>query len=433
MRILLVSPYFPPRNAIGALRVHAFARYWARAGEAVTVLTTSKREYQRGLDLPRVGFDVVEVEYGIPRLLERLRNTLRSNGEDVPSRVPAAGWRRILRHLQDRTGIFGSTRMPDFTDRWVRPALQWARRQNRWDVVVSSCGPYTAHLVAMSVKREGLAARWVADYRDLWVDHHVFRGLFPFTLRERALERQCLEAADLLVTVSEELARILRAKTSTPVEVIFNGLDRKEIQRLPPGGISLSNGRTRLVYTGAIYLDGQDPTPLLRALAVLRRVRSEIGSRLELIVSGHGSDHWVRLARRWGVDDIVHDRGEVGRATALAMQRDADVLVVLDWKASSAGVLTGKLFDYLGATAPILVVGGCRTSSLARIVEESGRGIYVGDDDAAIRDALIAAVDAPRTLQRTPKVEFIDTLTRRSQSLRCLEAIRKVRGVMSNG
>ena len=56
MRILLVSPYFPPQNAVASLRTHAFASWWARAGEDVTVLTTVKRSHQRGLDLDCDGF-----------------------------------------------------------------------------------------------------------------------------------------------------------------------------------------------------------------------------------------------------------------------------------------------------------------------------------------------------------------------------------------
>src|SRR5262245_43547798 len=249
MRILLVSPYFPPRNAIGALRVHAFARHWAAEGEQVTVLTTVKREYQRGLDLPCDGFEVVEVDYRIPRVLESLRNRLRprtAGGGAAPRRPAWRAMRRVLTRIQEHTGIWGSMRMPDFTDRWIAPAIDWARRQPPWEVVVSSAGPYTAHLVALAIKRESRAARWVAEYRDLWVGNPLHRGLFPFTLRERRLERQCLQWADLLVTVSEPLARALGAKARLPVEVIYNGFDPVEPSSLPPERIFPDDGLVRL-------------------------------------------------------------------------------------------------------------------------------------------------------------------------------------------
>jgi glycosyltransferase involved in cell wall biosynthesis len=430
MRILIVSPYFPPRSAIGALRVYAFAKHWACEGEQVTVLTTRKRDYQRGIELPFDGFEVVEVNYKVRWLTEALRNALRTerNGEAARVRT-AAAWRPVkdlLRRVQGRTGIFGAGRMPDFTDRWVAPALRWAASQPPWDVVVSSGGPYTAHLVALAIKRRGLAPRLVADFRDLWVNHHGSRGLFPFTLRERVLERRCIEAADLLLTVSDELAGILREKTTTPVEVIFNGTDREEFEALPPQRYFPDNGKIRLVYTGSTYLDGQDPTPLLRSLALLRRQRPEVASRLELNVAGQESHQWIRLARRCDANGLIRDHGEVSRSTALRMQRDADALVLLDWKSSNAGVMTGKLFDYLGAKAPILVVGGRPTSCVSRIVGQSGRGVHLGEDAGGILEALVAAVETPSRLGCDPKPEILNTLTRRCQSLKCLGLVRRV-------
>ena len=53
MRILLVSPYFPPQQAIASLRAHSFASAWSSAGVEVTVLTTRKRTH---LNLKRSSF-----------------------------------------------------------------------------------------------------------------------------------------------------------------------------------------------------------------------------------------------------------------------------------------------------------------------------------------------------------------------------------------
>src|SRR5438034_424404 len=101
--------------------------------------------------------------------------------------------------------------------------LGWRRRRrHRGDHAQArrSSGPYTAHLLAMQLKRDRIARTWIADFRDLWTANHLYRGLFPFTLRERQLERQCLHAADVITTVSQGLASELRARTSKPVEVI---------------------------------------------------------------------------------------------------------------------------------------------------------------------------------------------------------------------
>src|SRR5262245_13934317 len=253
MRILLVAPMFPPQRGVAPLRTHSFAATWAAEGHAVTVLTTLKRPDQVGLSLPNNGFEVVELPYRGPWLLELLRRLDRpetavgkggqalapaahppadAGGSPKPGRTPrvsggvgAADPKRLLlaplRRLKARSGVFSAVRQPDLTDGWVRPAVDWAGAHGPWDVVVGSGGPPAAHLAALGIKQAGRARRWVADFRDLWTDNHIYGGLFPFTLIERRRERRVLAAADRLVTVSPGLADRLRAKSGKPVDVIY--------------------------------------------------------------------------------------------------------------------------------------------------------------------------------------------------------------------
>ncbi len=422
MRILVISPYFPPRNATGALRVHAFAAAWATAGEQVTVLTTRKRDYQRGAEIKCDDFAVVELDYEIPHFLERMRHSLRAspaNGrEGADGNGRFQNLKAAARRLQFRTGIFGAGRMPDFTDRWVRPAVAWASAQPGWDVVFSSAGPYTAHLVALAIKLRRPAIRWVAEYRDLWVDNPLHRGLFPFTLRERWLERRCLRHADLLVTVSEPMAQTLRARTTAPVEVIYNGFDPAEIDRLPKQRVFPDDGVARLVFTGTIYPGGQDANVLFEAMASLRERTPDAAARLRLVVAGPTGDVWLKGARRFRVGDMVENRGVVSRSVARSMQRDADALLLVDFNPGVQGVLTGKAFEYLSVTAPILVVGGSTGSPLGTLVSCAGRGVHLACDAQQIARTLLALTGGGTVPVGPPDVDFINTLTRAHQSQR---------------
>ncbi len=402
MKLLLVAPCFPPLQAVASLRTHAFAAAWADAGHAVTVLTTAKRADQGSLELPRDGFRVVELAYPVPWFLERLRGQHRA--EQAAEDQPRRGWFGLLRRLQRQTGIFSAARMPDLTDFWVEPAVTWASAQT-WDVVVSSSGPPAAHLVARALKRGGVAPRWAADFRDLWTDNHLYRGLFPFTLRERFEEAACLREADLLVTVTEGLADKLAARAGKPVTVIYNGYDSPALR---PEPAFPADGRVRLVYTGTLYPQGQDPTPLLRALQQL--------PNLLLVVAGPGGEQWRALARRHDILERVEVRGPLPRPEALRLQRDADALVLLDWHDAGQGVLTGKLFEYLRAPGPILVIGGQVDSPVARLVAATGRGLHVGADVERIRAALADL----RSLVGPVNVRLLETLSRPRQSLRLL-------------
>ncbi|MHC5026483.1 MAG: glycosyltransferase, partial [Planctomycetota bacterium] len=61
MRVLLVSAYFPPQQAVASMRPYTWARTWASSGVDVDVLTTEKREDQRGLDVPAGDYRLHEI------------------------------------------------------------------------------------------------------------------------------------------------------------------------------------------------------------------------------------------------------------------------------------------------------------------------------------------------------------------------------------
>lgn len=435
MRILLISPYYPPQPAVASLRVHAFARDWAQAGEEVTVLTTRKRGDQRGMERPRENFEVVELEYRVPRLLEKLRAEHKTtNGDARVSDSTRPGKQSRLsrwRRLRERSGVFASVRMPDLTDWWVKPAIRWAkeraRRDGIWDAIISSSGPYTAHLVARALRRGEYARVWAADFRDLWTNNHQFRGLFPFTLREWWLERDCLAHADLIVTVSEGLARVLRVKTIRPVRLVPNGFDPDDHAALRTMRAFPNDGLVRLVYTGTLYANQQDPTPLLNAMKHLRDEAPELGARLRLVVAGAETSPWRECAAAVGVTDLLDDRRLLPREDALCLQRDADALLLIDWPNSDQGVLTGKLFEYLHATAPILLVSAQPDSPPAEYVRQANRGhIIPRGDDEQLLARLRQLVTDPRSLALEPNSEFIATTRRDHQSARFLGMLREL-------
>jgi hypothetical protein len=80
---------------------------------------------------------------------------------------------------------------------------------------------------------------------------------------------------------------------------------------------------------------------------------------------------------------------------ALALQRRADTLLVLaegNQVRPARSVATGKLFEYLGARRPVLVLG--EDSEAARIVAGASAGAVArGDDAGAIASALEGLAD----------------------------------------
>ena len=88
----------------------------------------------------------------------------------------------------------------------------------------------------------------------------------------------------------------------------------------------------------------------------------------------------------------------------MALQRSADVLLLVT-SGSRTGEATGKLYEYLAAGRPILVLGA--GSAAGTIVTEAGAGLAVPTHDAAaaetaLRRILDGGLPAPPAAARAP-------------------------------
>jgi len=351
-------------------------------------------------------------------VLTRARNTYRVGA--VPEHAPDRPG--TLRRLKERSGAFSSIRMPDLTDWWVGPATragrELAQTEGPFDAVISTAGPYTAHLVARRLVRAGAARTWVADFRDLWTANPVFRGLPVVRTYERRLERAVLGEADLVTTVSPELADAFRrdrrsGRGRDGVEIVYNGYTRDVPHTEPPTLMQQSPG-LRLVHTGRIYDTLQDPRPVCAALGLLR----DRGIDARLHIAGTHPETWRIAAIAEDTADLLVDHGQVPHARAVAMQRAADVLLMLGFRRPGEGSLPGKLFEYLVAEAPVLIVGEEPDAAAVTLITETGSGARIAPEPGAIADAIGRARPTPRDPER------VRVYDRRNQSLRLLELIR---------
>ncbi len=391
MRILIIATFFPPQNSIASLRPYSWAKYWAAEGHEVTVLTTKKNAGEvMDIAFSREGFRILEVEQ--PKLISFVRGqycqTLHQPQELSKRAQPKRGFRvrsvlfKAFDYLRHRFGIFSSCRFPDFTHLWVKPACQFIKGLGeKWDLVVSTAGPYPVHMIAHELKRIGIAQKWAADYRDLWVQNHIYKGMFPFTFFEKRLEKRLLQSADLVTTVSEPLAKTLRLHYPwVPVEVIENGFDSSDLENLSEDRFFEQDGKWRLVHTGTIYPGARDPSPLFKAVAELRDdpLNCHLLDKLEMVFVGRALGNLSELVQRYGVASWVQT-GYYSRQDVLRMQKEAHALLLLsDATAQGEGMFTGKVFEYLFSGTPILAVGMAQENVAAKLITESGAGLVVG-------------------------------------------------------
>lgn len=372
-RILLVSYFYPPCRDTGILRPTAMAKWLREIGHDVVVLTTSAYGSEPG-----------DAEAGVVRTADAQRWRARLGGKE---RIDA---------LYDADTYSGR---PHFLSKLIVPeplAAAWMpfarsralalHRARPFDAVLTTSPPESVHAVGVALRRRGVP--WVADIRDAWTYESV-RPAFPTRLQrelDRMLERRWLGRADGVVCVSRPAGDDLRRREIADPVLIPNGWDPSlaPAARAEPTGL-LDPERTSLVYTGRFGSFGRDPRALVEGLATLAASDPDAAARLELVLAGPLNPAEEALFARDVAPARIVRLGTLERGRALALQAEADALLLLAHPTRSQ-LLNIKLFEYLASGTPVLALAG--GTEAGRVVEELGGTTVRADDPEAIAAAL---------------------------------------------
>lgn len=384
-------------NAIGGQRPYAWAKTWAQDGHEVDVITVTKDTPYNEMR----GFQVYEVEPMAP--FRWLKNYYRRNLKESSSPLETQSKNGLYSRLKLK-GLGTSTRMPDASDFWILPALKKARSLGKkWDLVLTTFGPYSTHVVGWKLKNEGKASKWVADFRDLWTLNPYFTGIPLIKKFEQSIECLLMLSADRITTISEPLAEQMKLlHKSSIVRVIENGADLDELESLEIEKPKTSSTRT-ILYAGTIYSKRRDPTPLLNAIKEVN------DSRVKVLFAGPSSNELKGIISQTGTQDFVEDLGMISRKDALSLQKTCDVLLFLESNApDAAGVLTGKLFEYLFSGTEIWGVGVDETTLSGQIICQSGAGQVFGVDESKLKEEILRLI-----VDGSKKVELCEEFRRK--------------------
>jgi glycosyltransferase involved in cell wall biosynthesis len=445
MNILIVSTYFPPQHSIASLRVYSFAKNWASDGNQVTVLTPRKLdEGNLNINISSPEYSLVELPHlGVLQNLIRLkqrqlhRNANRkidcSKGTTYDKRKNPLGI--IIEEaglIKKRYGIFTTARMPNVHDTWIPKAVRKGKAiidLKNIDMIFSSYGPPASHIIA-GILAKSSDKPWFADYRDLWIEHHIYPGAWPFKFFEKLLEQRYVgKYAKTITTVSEPLGAVLRDKFNVPVYVIENGYDSEEYkQQLSP---YFTDHKTRIIYTGTIYDGKQDPSPLFSAIAQLIQddggLKIWMENNLRVSFFGRTSESLLKAINRYNLFPIVQYKGAVSRQAALQIQKQADMLIYLEWGDESVqGILTGKIFEYLVLKKPVLSIGKTsKASSGSKLLKDTGVGFIAGNDVSCIKSVLLSLIKTGKPFNTNPDDKIIEKYSRQNLSKKLLDLMKE--------
>lgn len=415
--VLIVVRDFPPyyRTLGGVLRAVKLAEFLDDRGLEVHVVAASGEAisyfgYEELIRRLRVHY----VDDPIRRLSNR--RTVKATSNKAKRSAWRAGLVRFAQLLADDILV------PDlgvlFVGRLYKAAREVIKQHAIKNVFVSS-PPHSTQLVGLRLKRElGDGINLFVDYRDSWNCRQICSKHNPLsrTLSTR-LEKRVLNATDHFTYVSEPiLAKINRRyfDMSQKSLLVMNGFD-PGLRLTQQTGSLPTNQRLTIGCFGRISeiaQEGRDPTRFLEVVAELR---------LPVTIVFYGDiDHPQAWTGRFSKN--VDIRGNLPHREAIGRMQCMDLLLLPDSQTQGADeVISGRLFDYMLAGRPILVVGP-KDIEAGKIVTRYQLGYHFDiNDGQAMADGVMRIYEAWKDCG-LPKYDWKDLqqFTRQNQFAKLL-------------
>lgn len=413
-RLLWFVYHFPPAGGAGVQRPVKWIKYLRSMGFAATVITVRNGAYWAYdssllLDIPPDTH--IERTFSLEPALCLPWQRWRQVADKAPS-PDSFNWSAKLAPWLKwaRTAI-----LPDEQIGWV-PFACWAAwralGQRAHHGIVSTSGPFSAHLAAMAMQRSSKLP-WLADFRDSWSrdpmqllrHHRCHRWL------ESLVARRATYCSGATLGIVRDLQQHLPKQASPNARCIHlpNGYDPADFPAQSTGTNQHEQRRhqaLRLTFVGTIY-GKLNLLPVLEALALLKTTEvcpaaekeASSSSKPSIILQLIGQrDSLARQSIAAAIERLqlapyVSCQGYLPHSSAIWQMQQASVLLLLLYTGpGSEQIMTGKIYEYLAANRPILAL--VPTGEAQALLERSQRACIVPPDDV---QAIVAAL---RSYQR---------------------------------
>lgn len=375
-KVLIISYYFPPSGGPGVQRVLKFVKYLPSFGWKPIVLTVEDgdfpardesllKEVPADIDVHRT--DIFE-PYGLYR---KLTGKPGNTAVDV-NNIDGGSKSRLSDKLAEfiRATFF----IPDARIGWKKHAVKEGKKiidELKPDIIFSSSPPYTCALIAMELKKyaeksTGKKIPWVSDFRDAWTDYLTTpnRWFLPKMI-DKKYERTTLDKADAVTIVASGMKDDFERKypevsAKTNFVLLRNGFDADDYKHaaLP----QKRNDKFTIVYTGSMY-GKRNPYYLLDTVSELVKEGKVNKDKIKFIFVGRMGSDIQDYINNSPLKECIELISYVPHTESIIYLMNADaMLLLIDEDKYSKMILSGKVFEYLGASAltgkPVFAIAG---------------------------------------------------------------------------
>ena len=275
-------------------------------------------------------------------------------------------------------------------------------RKNRINYMYSSYRPMSDHFIAYMLKTFHPDLRWTADFRDLPFDP-LYKSFYCLPFQKWAL-RKILNKADLVTSFTEGVTIGLSDFTTKTPHVLRNGF----FDQFTPEPTIGENPKFTIQYTGSLFLDERDPSPLFKSISELLSASMIDKKKFALRYAGKDAVLWTEMTDKYCLSEIAETTGMVSNAVARQMQEASHINLILTSSHSNyRGILTGKFFEYVLAGKPIIcVVKGETDKGLEEIFSTYHLGLVIYNDSESLKRLEQFILDLYRQYRLFGKTEW---------------------------
>ena len=379
-KVLIITYYWPPGGGAGVQRWVKFSKYLKDSGYDPIVITVQPEKASYALWDASLEEDVKDIEVVRTGTFEPFQLYKKLLGK---KEIPYAGFANETQPgVMEKLSRFvrGNFFIPDARLGWNRFALRVARKLiKEYNIrnLVTTSPPHSTQLIGLKLKTE-FDLNWIADLRDPWTDIYYYDLMYHTQMAasyDKKLESRVLNRADRVVVVSESIKKLFAGKLKkgdvNKIHVIPNGYDEKDF----PPVHKKRNDRFTLTYTGTIA----DNYHIDNLLVVIFRLQLE---DFVLCFVGQVSEKYKALIRSSGLVKQTEFISHVSHPEAIKKMISSDLLLLgIPDVPDNAGILTGKLFEYLASGTPILGIGPSQGDA-AKIIHSCKAGQMFDYEDA---------------------------------------------------
>ncbi|RLC53227.1 MAG: hypothetical protein DRH79_03930 [Candidatus Cloacimonadota bacterium] len=365
-KVLVIVYYWPPSGGAGVQRWLKFVKYLPQFDWQPTVITTSNGDY--------------------PAIDESLLKEVPEDIKVIRTKTPTFG--KWFSKAGEQSAPYGSLEtseedsffrrfaiwcrlnltVPDARVVWNKYALQAAfeeMRKFKYDLIITSGPPHSTHLIGRKLKNI-FNVKWLVDFRDPWTKIDYLEKVNRFALTKKIdekLEQKIINQCDRIISINKSILKGLKAINKGII--IPNGFDPADFTEIE----KKKTKKFQINYFGNITAE-RDPSIVLKAVNQIYSQFPDIQINIWGNVSDEVKADLISLDENKFVkfhNYIPHDK------MMRRMVNSSLLLLLINNVPNNLGILTGKIYEYLGAKVPVLGVGPIEGEA-AKILNETRSG-----------------------------------------------------------